>query len=266
MPSFGRPGRTEIADAGLREKPLQRDSHVAAERAVIDRRLAAVRRRSGVFHQMSFVERDHAVEFGTEPIDQLLESWLFASEIGAEHRVGREQDARVREDRFARLESGLMNDAERKSHGVAVAFRVRNKLVGGRDMDVLSPTLFEFVVDEGVDLAAFADPRAVAVPVPFASTVGENHARRLAGVDHVFNLKVGDSPLGDHVGREMMAIRDIRRLDARHRRALDDVRRMGAGAPHDGLLHAIGGKDRSFLDIDHLRRDRGLKLPYIISI
>ena len=62
VPGLRRPGCTEVANAGLRKEPLQGNSHVAAERAVIDRRLAAVRRGGGVLHQMGLVEGDHAVE------------------------------------------------------------------------------------------------------------------------------------------------------------------------------------------------------------
>ena len=93
VPGLRRPGGTEVANAGLRKEPLQGDSHVAAERAVIDRRLAAVRSGGGVLHQVGLVEGDHAVEISAQPIRQLLESLPVAVEIIAEKSIGREQDA-----------------------------------------------------------------------------------------------------------------------------------------------------------------------------
>jgi hypothetical protein len=35
-------------------------------------------------------------------------------------------------------------------------------------------------------------------------------------------------------------------------------------ASHDGFLHAIGGKDRSGMNIDGLRGNARLKLAYIV--
>lgn len=110
------------------------------------------------------------------------------------------------------------------------------------------------------DLAALADTCTVAVPVPFACAVREYDARRLTGVDHVFDLQVRDVPFDDYLGRQAMAVGNIGRLDARHRRALDDVGRMRQRAPDHGFLDAIGGKDRPLLDIDLLRVKGRFKL------
>ena len=81
VPGLRRPGCTEVANAGLRKEPLQGNSHVAAERAVIDRRLAAVRSGGGVLHQMGLVEGDYAVKIRPQPVGQLLEPLPVAVEI-----------------------------------------------------------------------------------------------------------------------------------------------------------------------------------------
>jgi hypothetical protein len=130
---------------------------------------------------------------------------------------------------------------------------------------VFRATLGQFVVDEGVDFAAFADSRAVAVPMPFACAVREHDTRRLTGVDHVFDLQIGDPSFDNHLGGQVMAVGDIGRFDARHRRALDHVGRVGQRAPDDGFLHVIGSKNRPFFDIDRLRHVGRFKLTYIIS-
>ena len=265
MPGLRRPGRTEVADAGLRKEPLQGNSHVATERAVVDRRLAAVRSGGGVLHQMGLVEGDHAVEIRPQPVGQLFESLPVAVKIVAEQGVRREQDARIGGDGFRRLESCLVDDTERESNGTAVAFGIGDKLVPRRNMHVLPATLGQFVVHEGVDFAAFADARAIAVPMPFTRPVRENHAGCLAGVDHVFDLQIRDSSFDDDLGGQVVAIGDIGRFDARHRRALDHVGRVGQRAPDHGFLHAIGSKHRPFLDIDRLRHMGRFKLAYIIS-
>ena len=259
VPGLRRPGRTEVANAGLRKEPLQGNSHVAAKRAVIDRRLAAVRRGGGVLHQMGLVEGDHAVKISPQPIGQLLEPLPVAVKIVAEQGIRREQDARIGGDGFRRLESCLVDDAEREPHGTAVAFGIGDKLVPRRDMHVLLATLGQFVVHEGKDLAAFADARAIAVPMPFTRPVREDDARRLAGVDHVFDLQIRDASFDDDLGGQVVAIGDIGRFDARHRRALDHVGRVGQRAPDHGFLHAIGGKDRPFLDIDRMRHEGRFK-------
>ena len=74
MAGLGGAGRTEVADASLWEKTLQRDSHVAAKRAVIDCGLSAMRRCGRVLHKVRFVKGDYAVEVRAKPIGQLLEA------------------------------------------------------------------------------------------------------------------------------------------------------------------------------------------------
>jgi hypothetical protein len=98
--------------------------------AVIDRRLAAVRRGGGVLHQMSLVEGDHPVEVSPQPIGQLLESLPVAVKIVAEQGIRREQDARIGGNGLRCPESGLVDDAEREPHSTTVAFRIGDKLVG----------------------------------------------------------------------------------------------------------------------------------------
>ena len=126
-------------------------------------------------------------------------------------------------------------------------------------------TLGQFVVHKGVDLAAFADSRAIAIPMPFARAIREDDARRLTGVDHVFDLQIRDTPFDDHFGGQVVAVRDIGRFDTRHRRAFDHVGRVGQRAPDHGFLHAIRGKNRPFLDVDRVWREGRFKLAYIIS-
>ena len=121
-------------------------------------------------------------------------------------------------------------------------------------MNVLFAALLKRVIDEGINLPAFADSRAVSVPVALAIPVRENDACRLAGVDHIFKLDVGDASLQDQLGRQMMAIGDIRRLYASHRGTFDNVRWMGNCAANDCLLDSVGSKDGSFFNVDRLRR------------
>ena len=128
------------------------------------------------------------------------------------------------------------------------------------------PALLKLVVNKGVDLSALADSSSVAVPVPFASTVGENRTSRLAGIDHVFDLQIGNASFNNDFRRKMMTVGDVRHFDARHCGAFDDVGRVGESAPHDGLLHVIGCEDRAFFNIDRLRSNPGFKLAYAISI
>lgn len=132
-------------------------------------------------------------------------------------------------------------------------------------MHVLRPPLGQFVIHKGVDFAAFADSRTVAVPMPFTRPVREDDAGCLAGVDHVFDLQIRDSSFNDDLGRQVVAVGDIGRFDARHRRALDHVGRVGQRASDHGFLHAVGGKDRPFLNIYRLRHVGRFKLAYVIS-
>jgi len=81
VPGLRGPGGAEVANAGLRKKPLQGDPHVAAKCPVIDRRLTAVRGRGGVFHKMRFVEGDHAVKVRPQPVGQLAKSLPVAAKI-----------------------------------------------------------------------------------------------------------------------------------------------------------------------------------------
>src|SRR3972149_6540596 len=133
-------------------------------------------------------------------------------------------------------------------------------------MHMLCSPLLKFVVDEGVNLAALADSGAVAVPMPLARTVRQNNARRLACIDYVLKLQVGNAALGNNVRRESVAVGDIGRLDAGHRCGLNHIGRMPKRTAHDSFLHPICGKDRAFLDADRLGRKRYFQLTYAISI
>jgi hypothetical protein len=77
-------------------------------------------------------------------------------------------------------------------------------------------------------------------------------------------LQVRDTSFDDHLGGQVMAVGDIGGFDTRHGRAFDHVGRVGVRAPDHGFLHAIGSKNRPFLDIDRLRREGRFQLSYII--
>ena len=128
---FGGTRRAEIPHAGLWEKPLQGNPHIATQRAVVRRGLAAVRRGGGILHQVGLVEGDHAVEVLSKPVGQLLEALALAREIGAEHRVGREENSRRSHDAFLRFVLALVQDIERHAHGTTIPLRIGTKLMRG---------------------------------------------------------------------------------------------------------------------------------------
>jgi hypothetical protein len=83
-----------------------------------------------------------------------------------------------------------MDHAERESQSAAVSLSVGYKLVGRRDVNVFCSAVCKLVVDESVDLSAFSDTCAIAIPMTLSHSVREDHVRRLASVDYVLDLEV----------------------------------------------------------------------------
>src|ERR1700736_6059649 len=115
------------------QRMLQAQARLALLRGFLLAALALVA--GGVGHGVRFVEDDDAVEAAAEPVDDLLNAArLLAARLGAQGRVGGEENAFVERDRGALAEA-------RKRHGVGaiaadrrpVALGVFDQLVGLRD-------------------------------------------------------------------------------------------------------------------------------------
>lgn len=130
-------------------------------------------------------------------------------------------------------------------------------------MNVLASALFKLVVDESVDFTAFADSGAVSIPMPFARSVRQNRTCRLARIDYVFQLQIGEATFGDDFYGYLMAIRHIRRFNTRHCSRFNDVGRMRMSSVDHRLLHSVGSEDGPFLDIDGRRGSRGIEFAYV---
>jgi len=126
----GRAGCRNIDDAGFGQGMLKPQPR----KALLGRRLLAARVRAShrVRHGVGFIEQDHAVEIGAEPVEDLLETGVFAAAVGTAQRgVGSEQNALTELDRLALLGAGQGHDlefllAERRP----IALCVFEKLVG----------------------------------------------------------------------------------------------------------------------------------------
>ena len=181
---------------------------------------------AGVLHGVAFVEDDDAVEIRAEPVDDLLTREAFSpARFGAQRRVGREQNAFGQPDRRSlakarerRHQEPLL--AERRP----VALGVLDQLVGFRDPDGAAATLQPIVEQDAGDLPALAGAGAVAEEPAAAEADGvcgvlrrgrddvegridrpgalEMRGMRLAGIDHAFELGVGEEAWRDDDARE----------------------------------------------------------------
>jgi hypothetical protein len=98
-------GGGNVDDAGLRQGMLEAQSGKALLRG---RLLAAGAGAScGIGHGVGFIEQDHAVEIGAEPVEDLLETGVFAAAVGTAQRgVGGEEYALPQLDRLPLLGAG----------------------------------------------------------------------------------------------------------------------------------------------------------------
>ena len=129
-----------------------------------------------------------------------------------------------------------------------VALGVLDQLVGFRDPDRAAAALQPVVEQDAGDLAALAGAGAVAEQPAAAEAdgvlgvvgrgrddveglvddprSGEKAGMRLAGIDHAFELGVGQQAVGDDGRRQMRAIGGLGRRDRRHRGRLHEPGRM----------------------------------------
>src|SRR5688572_2227423 len=105
------------------------------------------------------------------------------------------------------LKGGLMHDAQGKTDGTSVALGVGTQLMRCRNMNVFSTPFEKVVVDKSIDLSSFPDSGPVSIPMTLARAVWQNRARGLSGIDHIFQLQVGEPPLGNQFGGQMMPVR-----------------------------------------------------------
>ena len=91
------------------QRVLQAQSGLALLRRFLLAALALVA--GGVGHGVGLVEDDDAVEIAAEPVDDLLHAaGLLAPRLGAQGRVGGEEDAFVERDRRALAEARQRHD------------------------------------------------------------------------------------------------------------------------------------------------------------
>ena len=155
-------GGRDIENARVMQRVLQAETRLALLRRLLLAALALVA--GGVGHGMRFVEDDDAVEVAAEPVDDLLNAArLFALRLGAQGRVGGEEDAFLERDRRALAEARERHDvgavaADRRP----VALGVLDQLVGFGDPERAAAALEPVVENDGGDLAALAGAGAVA--------------------------------------------------------------------------------------------------------
>ena len=254
-------GRGNIEDARVGERVLQAQPGLALLRGLLLAALALVA--GGVGHGVRLVEDDDAVEAAAEPVDDLLNpARLLALRLGAQGRVGGEEDAFVERDRGALAEARQRHDvgAIAADRG-PVALGVLDQLVGLRDPHRPAAALQPVVEDDRGDLAALAGAGAVAEKpaAPEAHGVvgilrsgrddivglvdgvgaGEMAGMGFAGIDGAFELRVRQDAGGEKAWRQMRPVGGGRRCDRGHRGRLNELRRMRLGAGDMDRLQRI---------------------------
>ena len=212
---------------------------------------------------MAFIEDHHAVEIAAKPFDDLFDARdLLAAIVGAQGGIGGEQDPfgngdflALREPRQRRDQQAL--HAERRP----VALGVLDQFVGFADPQSLATTTQEIVEDDAGGLTALARAGAVAEHEAATEANGvlcifggclddiegfidrprsrEEFAMGLAGINDGFKLRVRQQAAAQDFARKPRAIVRRRRRDARHRRRLHQLGRMGQGAGNADRLQAI---------------------------
>ena len=126
-----------------------------------------------------------------------------------------------------------------------VAARILDEFLLLGNPDCLFAALAEVVEDHAGNLAALADPGAVAQEEPAARlAVGERLTERLAGIDHRLELRVGEQALGDDLLGQIRRVVRVRRRYRGERRRFDE-RRVVCDRPLDAdLLGTVLLEDR----------------------
>ena len=118
----------------------------------------------GIRHGVRLVEDDDAVEFTSEPVDDLLNAaWFVAFGLSPQRGVGGKEDSFVERDRctLAEARQGYDVGAIAADRG-PVALSVLDQFVGLRDPDGAFAALEPVVENDRGDLAALSSARAVA--------------------------------------------------------------------------------------------------------
>ena len=257
----GRAGGRDIDDAGVGQRVLEAKPGTSLLRGCDIAAFALAPRR--ILHGMAFIEDDDAVEIRAEPIDDLAHAGrLFAALVGAQRGIGREQDAFGQPDVLALRKARQRRDKQAfHAEGRPVALSVFQQLVGFGDPDGLAAAVHPVVEDDPGRLAALA--RAGAVAEHKASTeadgvrgivgrgrdeiegfverprTGEEVRMGLAGIDHRFQLRVGEDAVGDDVGRQPRPVAGPGRRDRGHGGRLHQLGRMGLRARNTDRLQSV---------------------------
>ena len=235
-------------------------------------------------HFMRFVERDDAVEVGTRPGDDLIEPGGVAA-VGAQRRIGHEQDALVHRDGLVDLPARqrLHVGRETAERG-PVADRIGMERLVLADPDVLAATRQPVVEDDGRDLPPLPCPGAVAQEIalavrasvlgqyqPHPLLVGLAEARNIlgpgmAGIDDGLELRGGQQPFRDGAFRQRRNMDGDRRGDRAHRDRFNQRGRMLAGSVEHDTARPIGQIDTGLLGerrrrLEHLVADRQNLVP-----
>src|SRR5271165_2729308 len=105
----GRSRRRDVNDPRRGQSMLKAQACAALLRGSLVPAIALFSR--CVRHGVRLVEEDHAVEFTSKPVEQLLKARGLAFAFGGpQRRVSREQDALIKPDRCSLTEARLRND------------------------------------------------------------------------------------------------------------------------------------------------------------
>ena len=194
----------------------------------------------GVGHGMGFVEDDHPVKVGAQPIYDLVQPrGPIPARRLPQGGVGRVEDAPVQPDRVRLLPRGLGRDVGGgPADGAPVAAGVLQQGVILRQPDRPMAALGQVVGDDAGDLSALATSSAVTEEEALTERhgarvivldqhhlvrrrAGDPRARqdlrvRLAGIDHRLHLGVGDQALAGDLLRQLRPVGRRRRRDRGH--------------------------------------------------
>ena len=277
-----RAGRRGVEHAGVGQVVLQENAGDALLRALLGAHRPFATRDAA--HLMRLVERDDAVEVGTGPGDDLIEPGGVAA-VGAQRRIGHEQDALVHRDGLVDLPARerLHIGRETAERG-PVADRVGMERLVLADPDVLATTRQPVVEDDGRDLPPLPCPGAVAQEIALAvraSVVGEHQPHALlvwlaqardilgpgmAGVNDGLELRGGQEAFGDGAFGQRRNMDGDRRGDRAHRDRFHQRGRMLAGSVEHDTARPIGQIDAGLLGewrrrLEYLVADRENLVP-----
>jgi hypothetical protein len=206
---------------------------------------------------VGLVEGDDAVEVSPKPVGELLQPGLTRAAApihplvrglallpAAERTVGGEEDAPLARDGRAGLGVPLEEQQVRiaADPGEVPSGVLDQPAVEG-DPDGLVAALGKVVEDDPGDLAALADPGAIADEEALSRPVGQALAVGLPGIDHGLELGQGEPSFVDCLDGQMGTVGRHRGLDGAHGRALDQPAGVRVSARDAQALGPIGGED-----------------------